>query len=182
PPTLSAISAWRSAFTNRRGYTDRTYLPRKIKVHPNNSATGFHKDLAVLTLDRPVPRTNASTSGRLFARKLQDATFALLSQKECELMIGSRQPMFITKLCIDSLTKRSASWTLLARTSHTPVEAIITLPDRVKLLLAKAASSRIPRFTHADSPSGTGMGLIGPIENTVPDKLQTALLTVISDS
>ncbi|OQV15026.1 hypothetical protein BV898_10785 [Hypsibius exemplaris] len=131
---------------DRRGYTESNLFNlAKITVHPNNSATGFHKDLALLTLDRPVPRTvraisisrivlpgssqvttlskrsnsfmiigwvyvqNASTSGRLFARKLQDATFALLSQKECELMIGSRQPMFITKLCIDSLTKRSAS-------------------------------------------------------------------------
>ncbi|OWA50949.1 putative Granzyme M [Hypsibius exemplaris] len=47
---------------------------------------------------------NKSSTKRMFARKLQEATFALLPQKECGLRTGIL-PMPITKLCIESSAK-----------------------------------------------------------------------------
>ncbi|OQV15025.1 putative Ovochymase-2 [Hypsibius exemplaris] len=61
-------------------------------------------------------------------------------------------------------------------------DSIQTLPDRVKLLLAKA---RLPAGFRASLTQtrlrALGWGLSDRSRNTVPDKLQTALLTVISD-
>ncbi|OQV15031.1 putative Granzyme M [Hypsibius exemplaris] len=82
-----------------RGFTvSRIALPRSSQTAPiPNGANRFK------VIGWGYMQNNSSTK-RMFARKLQEAKFALLPQKECGLRTGIL-PMPITKLCIDSSAK-----------------------------------------------------------------------------